>query len=110
MPVAGLPLPLLRKGQVGVADNVKSPQSPAARNEEGDVRSKPDRKGGDTALGSNLLILQVRELQAQRPCGGVTWPGYTWGRPPAQTSPSCVQREAKCAHMPGGWLGAAGVC
>lgn len=110
MPVAGLPLPLLRKGQVGVADNVKSPQSPAARNEEGDVRSKPDRKGGDTVLGSNFLILQVRELQAQWPCGGVTWPGYTWGRPPAQTSLSCVQREANCARMPGRWLGAAGVC
>lgn len=37
VPVPGLPRPLLRKGQAGVAGNVKLPQSPAARDEEADV-------------------------------------------------------------------------
>ena len=66
------------------------------------------------ALGSNLLMLQARDLHPW-PWWGVTWLGYKGSAPSANPSVLCVhlpvgQREAECACLPRGWLGASGAC
>lgn len=57
-------------------------------------------------MGSDLLMSQVRDLQAPWPWWGVTWLGYKGSFSSANPSVLCVhlqvgQRETECACLPG---------